>query len=159
VIDPTFPPPPDDLPEFAIDAPGADSPEWSERVRVTPPAPPVSELAPPVVRLPMIVVPAGTTLPGRVRILWDAVRTLAEQLVEAAEEWIVLENGADRKAWTTAKLRALLRQLEAKVDLLPAAIERPVFWLLDRAAARLVEQAFRRLEAKGVVNLHRARPG
>jgi hypothetical protein len=156
VTDPVIPPPPADVPDFRIVEAPADSPAWSERERFAPPAPPVSHVAPPVVRLPPVLVPAGTTLPGRVRLVWDVVQGLAEQLVEAAEGWIVLEDGAARKQWATATLRRLIRQLEERYDLLPAAIERPVLWALDRAAGWLVERAFRALEAKGIVNAHRA---
>jgi len=86
------------------------------------------------------------------------VQTLAEELITAAEAWVLLPHGEARKQWVVARLRRLIRELEERVDVLPAAVERPVLWALDRAASWIVERVFRRLDESRVVNTHRARP-
>jgi hypothetical protein len=159
VTDPQIPPPPADLPDFHIPAIPHDEIVRPERLRlgVEVKLPDIVDaLSPPVVVLPHVLVPAGTGIPGRVRLVWEVVQALAEQLVEAAEAWVLLDTGEQRKQWATAKLRRLVRELEARFDVLPAPVERAVLWALDRAAGWLVEQAFRRLDAAGKINVHRA---
>jgi hypothetical protein len=148
MTDPAIPPPPGPLPDVRIDAPPADSPEWSERIVVEPGPAPVGELTPPIA-LVLVPEPPPEPLDGASRLawLWANARYLASRAVQIAEELHILPDGAARRAAAVGFLRKLLAELRERADgLLSPRVLAVIFLALDTAAPVLVERAFRELE-------------
>lgn len=95
----------------------------------------------------------GMNLIERIRFVWGVVEVAVEEAVIAAEGFVELKTGAERKAYVVQHVTNLLKELEGRYDILPTWAEIFVLKTASFALDWIVERVFARLNKEGKVNV------
>lgn len=96
---------------------------------------------------------AKESILARIRVIWSVVELLVEEAIIAAEGFVELKNGAERKAYVIDHVSKAIRRLEKRFDMLPTWAETFAFRSAEIALGWIVERVFKRLNAEGKVNV------
>lgn len=95
----------------------------------------------------------GMNLIERIRFVWGVVEVAVEEAIIAAEGFVELKTGAERKEYVVQHVTNLLSELEARYDILPSWAEVFVLKTASLALDWIVERVFARLNKEGKVNV------
>lgn len=87
-----------------------------------------------------------------IRKIWEIVEGVIEEAIIAAEGFVDLETGDEKKQYVTESVVAFLRSMEDRHDVLPTWAEAFALNAIEFSLDWIIERVFDRLDAQGKVN-------